>query len=80
MPNRERKCNKKTSRTMTPVPIPPKVMSQIGIDLMKLDDYKSMNYIISAIDYFTKYCKLGVLPNKDEHMIATWIYKNIFCR
>ena len=71
----------KTSRTMNPVPIPPKVMSQLGIDLMRMKPTnKGMNYIISAVDYFTKYCELGALPNKDEHMVATWIYDNIFCR
>ena len=70
----------KTSTTMTPVPIPPKVMSQIGIDLMKLKPHKGMNYIISVVDYFTKYCKLGALPNKEESTVATWIYDNIFCR
>ena len=72
---------KKTSRTMTPVPVPPKVMSQIGIDLMMMEPSKGMTYIISAVDYFMKYCELGALPNKDEHSaIATWIYENIFCR
>ena len=71
----------KTSRTMNPVPVPPKVMSQLGIDLMRMKPAnKGMNYIISTVDYFTKYCELGVLPNKDEHTVATWIYDNIFCR
>ena len=65
---------------MTPVPIPPKVMSQIGIDLMRLKAHKGMKYIISAVDYFTKYCELGALPNKEESTVATWIYNNIFCR
>ena len=71
---------KKTSRTMTPVPVPPKVMSQIGVDLMMMEPSKGMTYIISAVDYFMKYCELGALPNKDEHAIATWICENIFCR
>ena len=47
----------KTSRTMNPVPIPPKVMSQLGINLMTMKPTnKGMNYIISTVDYFTKYC------------------------
>ena len=71
---------KKTSRIMTPVPIPPKVMSQIGIDLMMMEPSKGMTYIITAVDYFTKYCEIGALPCKEENIVATWIYKNIFCR
>ena len=71
----------KTSRTMNPVPIPPKVMSQLGIDLMRMKPTnKGMNYIISTVDYFTKYCKLDALPNKDKHTVTTLIYDNIFCR
>ena len=31
-------------------------------------------------DYFTKYCEIGALPSKEENIVATWIYKNIFCR
>ena len=71
---------KKTSRIMTPVPIPPKVMSQIGIDLMMMEPSKGMTYIITAVDYFTKYCEIGALPCKEENIVATWIYENIFCR
>ena len=57
---------KKASRTMTPVPIPPKLMSQIGIDLMMMEPSKGMTYIITAVDYFTKYCKIGALPCKEK--------------
>ena len=66
---------------MNPVPIPPKVMSQLGIDLMRMKQTnKWMNYIISTVDYFMKYYELGALPNKDEHTVTTWICDNIFCR
>ena len=60
---------------MTPVPIPPKVMSQIGIDLMMMEPSKGMTYIITAVDYFTKYCEIGALPCKEENIVATWITK-----
>ena len=62
----------KTSRKLTNIPIPPKVMSQIGIDLMSMEKETKhrMNYIISAVDYFTKYCELRVLPNKEECTVA----------
>ena len=42
---------------------------------MEKETKYSMNYIISAIDYFMKYCELGVLLT-----VATWIYNNIFYR
>ena len=47
--------------------IPPKVMSQIGIDLMKLcetegyKDKSGFQYIITAQCYFTKYFEFGAL-------------------
>ena len=78
--SKKERAIKKTSRTMTPVPIPPKVMSQIGIDLMMMEPSKGMTYIITAVDYFTKYCEIGALPCKEENIVATWIYENIFCR
>ena len=44
---------KKTSRTMTPVPTPPKVMSQIGINLMMMEPSKGndIHYICSGLFY-----------------------------
>ena len=48
----------KTSTLMHPVPVPIKVMSQVGIDLMKMKEtHDTYNYIISAIDYFTKFAE-----------------------
>ena len=63
----------KTSTLMHPVPIPIKVMSQVGIDLC-------YNYVISAIDYFTKFAELGALKDKATVTVGKWIYENIFCR
>ena len=55
-------------------------MSQIGIDLMSMEKETKhgMNYIISAVDYFTMYCELRALPTKEECTVAIWIYDNIF--
>ena len=59
-------------------------MSQIGIDLMCMDESQGMNYIISAIDYFTKFCELGALPNKvfqvwsHRYYIYIYIYLYIY--
>ena len=69
----------KTSTLMHPVPVPIKVMSQVGIDLMKMKETPDgYNYIISAIDYFTKFAKLGALKDKAAITVGNWIYENIF--
>ena len=71
----------KTSTLMHPVPIPIKVMSQVGIDLMKMKETPDgYNYVISAIDYFTKFAELGALKDKAAITVGKWIYENIFCR
>ena len=55
----------KTSTLMHPVPILIKVMSQVGIDLMKIKETPDgYNYVISAIDYCTKSAELGALKDK----------------
>ena len=71
----------KTSTLMHPVPVPIKVMSQVGIDLMKMKETSDgYNYVISAIDYFAKFAELGALKKKATLTVGKWIYENIFCR
>ena len=76
----------KSSLELHNVPIPPKVMSQVGINLMRLcetDGYENeagYNYVITAQCYFTKYVEIGALKNKTGLEVGTWIYTNIFCR
>ena len=52
----------------------------VGIDLMQLKPYKGYHYIISAIDYFTKYTKMGALKTKSAEEVTTWIFNNLLCR
>ena len=61
------------------IPIPMKLMAQVGIDLIKLKPSKGYNYVITAIDYFTKYVKMGALKDKSALSVARWISDNIFC-
>ena len=62
-----------------------KVMSQVGIDLMKLcetdgfEDEAGFQYVITAQCYFTKYVEIGTLRTKTGLEVANWIYTNIFC-
>ena len=60
-------------------PIPMKPMAQVGIDLMKLKPSQDYNYVITAIDYFTKYIEMGTLKDKSALSVAMWIFENIFC-
>ena len=55
-----------------------KPMAQVGIDLMKLKPSKGYNYVITAIDYFTKYIEMASLEDKSALSVATWIFDNIF--
>ena len=41
----------------------------VGIDLMQLKPYKGYHYVISAVDYFTKYVKMGVLKTKSAEEV-----------
>ena len=71
----------KTSTLMHPVLIPIKAVSQVGIDIMKMKETPDgYNYMISAIDYFTKFVELGALKDKFALTVGKWIYENIFCR
>ena len=62
----------KVNEELHSIPIPLKPMVQVGIDLMKLKCSMGYNYVITAIDYFTKYAEMGTLS------VATWIFNNIF--
>ena len=71
----------KTATLMHPVPIPIRVMSQIGIDLMRMKETPDgYNYVISAINYFTKFVELGAIKGKCAVTVGLWIYENLFCR
>ena len=56
-----------------------KPMAQVGIDLMMLKPSKGYSYVITAIDYFTKYIKMGALKDKSALSVVMWIFDNIFC-
>ena len=62
------------------IPIPIKVMSQIGVDLMHMSKVDDKMFLITAVDNFIKYVEMGALPNKQATTIVLWLYENIFCR
>ena len=68
----------KVNEKLHSIAIPMKPMARVGIDLMKLKPSKGYNYVITAIDYFTKYVKVGALKDKSALSVATWIFDKIF--
>ena len=85
-----RSALQKSSLELYNFPIPMKVMSQVGIDLMKLcetdgfEDEAGFQYVITAQCYFTKYIEIGTLRTKTglegcqldlhEHFLSLWCY------
>ena len=59
----------KVNKELHSIPIPMKPMVQVGIDLMKLKPSKGYNYVITAIDYFTKYIEMGALKEKVHYLL-----------
>ena len=69
------------------MPIPMKIWSQVGIDLICVtdtddfeEDKRDYKYIYTAQCYFSKYIKIGALKTKTGVEVSTWIYENIFCQ
>ena len=69
----------KVNEELHSIPIPMMPIAQVGIDLMKLKPSKGYNYVITAIDNFTKYVKMGTMKDKSALSVAMWIFYNIFC-
>ena len=80
MPKSARKPFGKVNQTLHPIRIPIKTMSMISIELMKLKEYKGCKYVIAAVDYFTKYIKMGCLKQKCTKEVTKWLFDNIFCQ
>ena len=47
---------------------------------MMLKEYKGYNYVITVVDYFTKYVEMGCLKQKCAKEVTKWIFDNIFCQ
>ena len=75
-----RSALQKSSLELYNIPIPIKVMSQVGIDLMKLcetdrfEDEAGFQYVVTAQCYFMKYVEIGALRTKTGLEVANWIY------
>ena len=63
---------------MCSIPIPQKVFSQIGIDLVTMAESQEYKYILTVCDFFTKWPELVPIKkesnndSKELYLIFTW--------
>ena len=70
----------KGSEDLHPIPIPRKVWSQVGIDIMTMKKVGEYRYLITGMDYFSKNIEMHALKTKSAKEVAQFIYKEIICR
>jgi len=70
----------KGGKALSIVPVPNDTWKKIGIDLLgPLPEYEGMKYIVTAVDYFTKWPEAKALPDKKGETVAEFIYE-LICR
>ena len=70
----------KGSEDLHPTPIPRKVWSQVGIDIMTMKRVGEYRYLITGMDYFLKNIEMRALKTKLAKEVAQFIYEEIICR
>ena len=70
----------KPKLSLKPVPVPSRIFAQIGMDLMHMNPCHGFNYIITAVDYLSKYCEMWPLKQKSAKEVACFIYEDLICR
>ena len=71
----------KTKVSLKPIPVPSRIFAQIGMDLIHMTpSVKGYNYIITAVDYLSKYCEMWALKEKSAKEVAKFIYEDLICR
>ena len=59
---------------MKSIPIPQKIFSQIGIDLVTMVESQGYKYILTVCDFFTKWPELIPIRDKKATTIAKELY------
>ena len=70
----------KGSEDLHPIPVPRKVWSQVGIDIMMMKKVGEYKYLITGMDYFSKNLEMHPLKSKSVREVAQFIYEDIICR
>ena len=67
--------------SLKPIPVPSRIFAQIGMDLIHMTPPgRGYNYIITAVDYLSKYCEMRALKEKSTKEVAKFIYEDLICR
>ena len=67
--------------SLKPIPVPLRIFAQIGMDLIHMTpSVRGYNYIITAVDYLSKYCEMRALKEKSAKEVAHFIYEELICR
>ena len=66
----------KASGVLHPIPVTPKIWSQIGMDLIgpMPETPRGNKYIVTLTDYFTKWAEAAPLPDKTAIGVANFIF------
>ena len=83
-----KKCQRmKSLSTLKPkvslklIPVSSCIFAQIGMDLIHMTpSVRGYNYIITAVDYLSKYCKMRALKEIRAKEVAHFIYEELICR
>lgn len=78
------RVNSKTTKDappLHPIPVPSKVWSLVGIDMIGplQESAKGNKYIVAATDHFSKWTEAAGVPNKSAECVADFIF-NTICR
>ena len=70
----------KASGLLHPIPVTPKIWSQVGMDLIGLmpETPRGKKYIITLTDYFSKWVETAPLPDKTALSVAKFIFSVSF--
>ena len=70
----------KPKLSLKSIPVPSKIFAQIGMDLIHMNRCRGYNYIITAVDYLSKFCEMRALKEKSAKEVARFIYEDLICR
>ena len=67
---------KKTSASLHPIPVKSRVWHQLGIDLIGplRPTPRGFKYIMTIIDYYSKWAEAGPLKDKTASAVAEFLY------
>ena len=70
----------KCSHVLHSIPVPAKYWTQIGIDIIgPLTESNNKRYIVTCVDYFSKYVEAKSLENKTGSAVGAFLYE-LICR